>query len=245
MTIPNGNILFNSSTGNDTAASGLGPSTAVSGMGASTNNTTTVDLSADLPDLSGVIAGDLLWVDSTAGVQFSIIASVNDGADTVTCDVIFTQTEISRNWGIGGKRNSLQTSRNLIEDDIVAGWVIELESGYTDTITTTLTLDIAGNNVDGMNTVKGSDGAVTPPLLTFSGTGTFINFIVGFWIWEGMDFENTNASPGICFSSTDGVNQFAYIGLTRIRCRDVTNEFSSFQCSRDSFSFFNPCLQSK
>jgi hypothetical protein len=143
MTAPNGAIIFNAdSGGSDTAASGLGPTTAVSGTGASTTaSNATVDLSADTPDLSGVSAGDLMWVDSSSGRQFSIIASVDDGADTVTCDDTFANTEGSRNWGIGGKRSTFDNadSRNVFSD-FKDDWVVETESDQTIS-TTALVID--------------------------------------------------------------------------------------------------------
>ena len=133
MTAPNGPILFNSSSGSDTAASGLGPDPAVSGTGASLNATTTVDLSADNPDLINVQAGDLLWVDASSGRQFSIIASSDNTAKTVTCDDAFAVTETGRNWGIGGKRLSCQGSLQAFAD-AKGGWTFELEDGYTENI---------------------------------------------------------------------------------------------------------------
>lgn len=156
MTAPSGPILFNNSTGSDTAASGLGPSTAVSGTGGATDGTTTVDLSADTPDLSGVAAGDLMWIATTSGQQFSIIASVDDGADTVTCDVAFSTTEGSLNWGIGGKRLDLEGSAAIYADP-KPGWVIDIEetgTGYD--ITTRPTISCSGDTTDGKIIFKSS-----------------------------------------------------------------------------------------
>lgn len=62
MTAPNGPILFNSSTGSDSTSSGLGPSSAVIGSSAELDGTSTVDVSYDGMDLSGISAGDLLFV---------------------------------------------------------------------------------------------------------------------------------------------------------------------------------------
>jgi hypothetical protein len=71
-----------------------------------------------------------MWVDSSSGRQFSRIASVDDGADTVTVDTAYTQTEGSRNWGIGGKRNDFDNtnSRKLFEADVENSWIIETET---------------------------------------------------------------------------------------------------------------------
>ena len=238
MTTLSANILFNNSGSSDTAASGVGPATAVSGTGASTNNTTTVDLTADTPDLSGVSAGDLMWVGSSSLRQFSVIASVNDGADTLVTDDIFTLTEGSLNWGIGGKRNSLQTSINLLNDDIKADWTVEFESGYTDTISTAISIDISGGSASGINII-GTDGAATRPVLTYSSSGTFITYSnQNGWRWAGLDFENTNGSPGACFTSTDSVPTTFNQTIEDCRCISATNEFSSFISSGGNAKWF-------
>ena len=144
-------IKFNTGSGSDVAASGAGPAAAVTAggnNGASTNNTQTVDLSADAPDLSGVAqdGSAVLWVDSTGGTrQFSRINTVNDGADTVVCEDFFVQTEANRNWGIGGKRNDLNTTENrfLFLADAQPGWIIELEDDQT--ISSNISIATAGD----------------------------------------------------------------------------------------------------
>lgn len=111
MTVPRGNIVFNSLTGSDTQASGLGPVNAVYGAGASTTAGSSVVTGINT---SGVTVGDLLWVMSSSGNQFSIIASV-DSSTQVTCDDNFDNTESGITWAIGGKRATFDNvnSRNL------------------------------------------------------------------------------------------------------------------------------------
>lgn len=173
MTAPNGPILIDSTDGSasDSAASGLGPATAVSGTGGATDGTSTVDLSADTPDLSGVSSGDLLWIATTSGRQFSIIASVDDGADTVTCDDAFSTTEGSLNWGIGGVRATMLSntdSRKLISSDIKAGWIVEMQDGHDETINISggVRLGAAGDTTDGPVVIRGVQGWTTRPKIT-------------------------------------------------------------------------------
>lgn len=198
MTAPSGPILFNASAGgSDTAASGLGPSTAVSGTGASTTaSSATVDLSADTPDLSGVSAGDLFWIDSTSGRQFSVIASVNDGADTVTCDDTFANTESGRNWGIGGKRSTLEGSAALLLADAKSGWIVELEAD--ETLTTALQWDAAGGSTEDWTIVRGSSGSVKT--ITQSGSGANVfeiddanGYLMGL---ENIKLQHSHATNG-------------------------------------------------
>jgi len=125
MTAPNGAILFNNSTGSDTTASGLGAAN-VYGSGASTTGSSAVVTGIST---TGVSAGDLLWVQSSSGRQFSIIASV-DSSTQVTCDDVFANTESGRTWAIGGKRATFDNadSRRLFNDDSAAGFIIETET---------------------------------------------------------------------------------------------------------------------
>ena len=134
MTAPSGPILFNSSTGNDSTASGLGPATAVIGSSAELDGTSTVDLSYDGMDLSGISAGDLLFCDTTSGRKFSIIASVDTLNETITTDDAWG-TESGVSWAVGGKRQYLFNSsyRTEFADAMQTGWAVNLESGYTET----------------------------------------------------------------------------------------------------------------
>src|SRR6056300_478369 len=128
MTAPNGAIKFNNSTGSDTQSSGLGPAVAVYGSGASTTGASAVVTGIST---TGVSAGDLLWVQSSSGRQFSIIASV-DSSTQVTCDDTFDNTESGRTWAIGGKRASIAGSIRGLDDwtaDFKNDWTIQFESG--------------------------------------------------------------------------------------------------------------------
>ena len=130
MTTPNGNVIFNANTGSDSLASGLGPATAVYGSSASIASASAVVTGIST---TGVTAGDLLWVQSSTGRQFSIIASV-DSSTQVTCDNNFEVTETGRNWAIGGKRATLDNvdSQRLFTttDGSFAFWA-ELETDQT------------------------------------------------------------------------------------------------------------------
>jgi hypothetical protein len=148
MTVPNGAILFNNSTGSDTTASGLG-SANVYGSSASTTGSSAVVTGIDT---TGVSSGDLLWVQSSSGRQFSIIATV-DSSTQVTCDDTFSNTESGRTWAIGGKRATLDDANSRLTVGTDASgkyWVVELENTGTDyAITSTVqtrTSTIQGND---------------------------------------------------------------------------------------------------
>lgn len=206
-------ILFNSSTGSDTAASGAGPATALFGTGASLNGTTTVTLSADTPNLSGVATDGsaVLWVDTTSGRQFSRITGVDDGADTVTVATTFSVTETGRNWGIGGKRATFDNadSRTLFgANGAEADWIIETETdqnvtGSAIVVATTASIKIRGNSTTTRRTISNSANAAV-----FSLTAALT---VSF---ENLNLENTNGTK----TAADGITSSANVNL---RCRRV------------------------
>ena len=113
MTTPNGAIVFNATSGSDTQSSGLGPATALYGSGATTDGTAVVTGITT----TGVTAGDLLWVQTSSGRQFSIVASVDSGTQ-VTCDDTFA-VGLGQTWAIGGKRATFNNadSRKLFSSD--------------------------------------------------------------------------------------------------------------------------------
>ena len=163
MTAPNGAIKFNNLTGSDTQSSGLGPAVAVYGSGASTTGASNVVTGINT---AGVSSGDLLWVQSSSGRQFSIITTVDSGSQ-VTCDDNFDNTESGRTWAIGGKRATFDNadSRRLLIND-TGNWTIGTETDQS------LTSNI-GSPVNAA-TIAGIGGR-----RTISCTGNFAAFTQG------------------------------------------------------------------
>lgn len=189
MTALNSAILFNSTSGSDTAASGVGPATAVTGSGASTTASSAVVTGIST---TGVSSGDLLFVQSSSGRKFSVIASV-DSSTQVTCDDVFANTESGRSWAIGGKRATLGNadSRKLFDQsgstgDAKAGMIVQLESGFTDTLTSRLDIRVAQDVNAGAFTLRADPAASVQPSITVvdvvcRGYGQRI---------EGIEFKN-------------------------------------------------------
>ena len=156
MTTPNGAIVFNASEGDDTAASGLGPAIAQTGSGASTDGTAVVTGITT----TGVSAGDLLWVQTASGRQFSIIASVDSGTQ-VTCDDTFVLGS-SQTWAIGGKRATWDNSDSRqVFFDTSTDWYIATETDQTLTSALVFSVD---------NTRCGSDDLTTQRVITQTGS---------------------------------------------------------------------------
>jgi len=198
MTTPNGAIVFNASTGDDAAASGLGPATAQTGSGASTDGTAVVTGITT----TGVSAGDLLWVQTASGRQFSIIASVDSGTQ-VTCDDTFALGS-GQTWAIGGKRATFEnaSSRQLFQD-VKAAMVIETETDQSVTSMISI-LTVAGSYNDGFIVLRG-DSASTQRVFNSSALSPCIG---GNGDWSRWRFENlkfTNSYSGTKTSAATGI----------------------------------------
>ena len=216
-------ILVNATGGSDTQASGAGPATALFGTtDASTDGTGLIVTVTAGTDLSGVaIDGShvIYLADATAGARNfgKITNSAGSGGATPTVTVAdaFGLTLSSKSWAIGGKRASIgaATSKKLFDNnsaagDAMPGWAVEMESGHTETIAATFDARRAGDQTSGPIILRGTSGAATLPVLTFSNNG---NGIVprGLWqIYRDFELRNSNvtktASAGFSLGATGG-----------------------------------------
>jgi hypothetical protein len=198
-------IQFNSTTGSDTAASGAGPSTALTGSGASTTNGgTTVDLSADNPDLSGVATDGsaALWVSTSTGRQFARITAVNDITKVITTTGnTWGVTASSQTWAIGGERATLNaaSSRALFT---ATGW----GSGWEIVLATDQTID-SSLSINGPNlqmAVMRSNVQGISRCITCTADATVIAYNVASFrdfILQDIAIENSNVSK----TAADGI----------------------------------------
>ena len=199
MTALRAAIVFNNSTGSDTAASGLGPATAITGTAAAHTNgsaNTTITLT-NSPDLSGVQTGDLLWLKTASGRQYSPIASADNTAKTVTVDSSFNIASGSAvNYAIGGKRATLDhaDSRTLLTDLTKADYN-SFEIQYTGTNYTLSGSKWYFDQFTGGVRITGTGGRPTIEQTAndgiFHGRG---NFGVGQFIVDNLRFINTNGT---------------------------------------------------
>ena len=186
MTALGGPIVLNNSTGSDTTASGLGSSN-VYGSGASTTASSAVVTGIST---TGVSSGDLLFVQSSSGRKFSVIASV-DSSTQVTCDDVFANTESGRTWAIGGKRATLNNSdsRQLFTSDIPFGAIVEIE--YTGTHYTFGSLiglrGVGTGELDEFVTYKGT-GSQRPRIQGVAGNSESIRAFGNRFL--NLEFEN-------------------------------------------------------
>lgn len=161
-------IAIHNGTGSDTLASGAGPSTAVTGTAATTNTNTTVNI-ADAVALGGVATDGsaALWVNTTSGRQWSAITAISgsSGAWVVTVATAYTVTGSGRTWAIGGKRQTVDNSRQLFKDALAA-WIIDLQQTGTDYTITASSLALNVNTAGAPITFTSTSG--TRPVLSTS-----------------------------------------------------------------------------
>jgi hypothetical protein len=222
MTAPNGAIIFNNVTGSDTAASGLGPAVAVTGSGASTTGASNVVTGINT---AGVSSGDLLWVQSSSGRQFSIITTVDSGAQ-VTCDDNFDNTESGRTWAIGGKRATFDGSLSLFLDELGEHVTIELETDQTISNNIYWKEETSSIGV----AIKSSEAGVKRTINQTADSTTIFSFNAS-WNMESdvliqdIKFINTSSVKSYCIY-IPGTTGHAHIVLVRCQVGDSGSGFT-------------------
>ena len=222
MATPSGPIVFNANTGSDTQASGLGPVVAVYGSGGSTTATSAVVSGIDT---TGVNVGDLLWVQSSSGRQFSVIASV-DSISQVTCDDVFDNTE-TVNWAIGGKRATLDNASQLFNYNYSSGksWEVDLD---TDQIVASHLGDASYGSRGVSVKIRPSSGRVKITTNNTVSTGWSQIFFGGTWIIKDLDFESTATGSQPLIAGSTSTAQTCQATFINCKAISQTNNFYSF-----------------
>lgn len=218
-------VLFNASTGSDTAASGAGPATALTGSAASYSGSVfTLDGS---PDLSGVAADSthVIFVQTSTGRKFFEITAVDNGADTVTVANAPAGTSTGLTWAIGGKRATFDhtDSRILFSTDRKAFWTLRTE---TDQTLNTSKLDVDqtyGNGLFGM-VIEGDDPA-TPRVINQTANAIVIGSTGGVTV-RNLKFTNSNGTKTNAFGADCGSPDAFYLFVNCV-FGDATNQLLS------------------
>lgn len=202
-------ILVNATGGSDTAASGAGPATALTGSNASfAAAVVTLDGS---PDLSGVAVdgSHALYLLTSTGVRFFKITAKDDGADTVTVTPNPAGTATGLTWAIGGKRASIGSASSVLlfdnggaAGDMGAGWVVEMESGHTESLSARIDYRGPGDTTDGPKILRGPAGAATRPVIT-----TTNDFVQRDDYWRFVDFDLTGSGATDAFVQVGSVTR--------------------------------------
>lgn len=201
-------VVFNSSTGSDTAASGAGPATALSGSAnASTSGASTTVTLGGSPDLSGVATDGtaVLWL---KGRGFYRIDTVDNGADTV---VIETAVNVATacDWAIGGKRATITNADSRVlflassagvgadsgQGGAGGGWTIQAENDGALAITTNaIPYQCSGGGTNMPLALKG-DSASTRRVCDQSANDAHFTASSSLrLVFENIQFTNTNGT---------------------------------------------------
>jgi hypothetical protein len=220
-------IIYNASSGSDTAASGSNaPTTAVTGTNGDIS-TTTFTLNETV-DFTGVNDDDtdVLWIDTPAGDRHLYrITAFNPSVGAATTLTVTPSAGTARtadNWAVGGKRQTLDndTSQPDLEDGL-AGWKYELEAG-TYSVAQTNTIAYSYTAADGGIFLMAASGA--SPTISWTGDFALITTAqYGVLHAEGITFSNTTSTS------------------TSARCVDASNNggrLTFIDCTADQYGNF-------
>jgi hypothetical protein len=184
-------------------------------------------------DLSNVLTDGshaIFLSDATAGARNfgKITGKANSGtaSASVTVSSAFGINLSSKTYAIGGKRASLgsTTSAKLLENnsstgDLLAGWKVEFQSGHAETFAATQSVRVNGDAVNGCVVVRGTYGAGTIPVITFSNNGDAFAFPVDCARVKFQWFEMRNThvtktlSSAFKFGSSVGIRNIILEGI--------------------------------
>lgn len=218
-------LIYDATTGTDTAASGAGPAAAVTGSSATNGAGNIVNLDG-APDLSGVAVNDVLWVNSaTTNRHLSRITAVDNGAKTVTTeDLLVLGGGVS--WAIGGFRKTLDSDTgNPDVQDAKPGWTYSLEKGNYAIATASLPIVIPVKGTVPLGSVVVEAAAGADPTITWTGNNH---------LWEvgdfgcdfdiiGLDIRNTVSVSASAKAFSNSSANFSTIRIVRcyLQCYGV------------------------
>ena len=190
MTNLSGPILFNNSTGSDSAASGCGPATAVNVTIQTTGGSNTATAS-----WTGTIsAGDLMYIPDPAflGRRYNVIASVGSGS--LTFDNNWDDSSLGTSGYVGGKRAGANLTTDSIWGDAPSGAVIEIEYTGTNYQLNGTWYPTRTTATDAIK-IKGT-GSSKPVIEGGASNIQHIRLNNGTWSFENIEFLFTRTTSG-------------------------------------------------
>lgn len=191
MTALSGPILFNNSTGSDSAASGCGPATAVTTSAMFSSGSAGITVSSS----TGMSVGDVIYVPANTGRQFNVIASIS--GTSITCDDNWDDSQNGVSIYVGGKRATFDDtdSRQLFSSDIFTMDAVEIETETDQTLSSTH-VDLKLQEYNGNKTnpqIRGSSGSIK----TITQSAADYHFDLRSspnCYWSNLKFDNSNAT---------------------------------------------------
>lgn len=204
-------VVFNSSTGSDSAASGAGPATAITMKvnGATTNSTTVVvdTLSGDLD----TVAQDGSAVLFITGIGFVRVSTTNNGTGTIVMETALTIGD-NVDMAIGGKRATLDAteSRRLFaatSSPTASGgsgrWTAEFEDDGSLAITSAVTMSFTAGT--GEFTLKSSSTSTRRTMVQSGNAVFFTANTANRWRLQMLTFSNTHATKNYVVTASASV----------------------------------------
>lgn len=178
-----------------------------------------------------VDSGIQATMNDNAGTTVSANAWVNAKQVTLTTSQGLNTGTTDTAWAIGGKRVSVlnNNSPKLVENnsstgDAKPGWIIEMASGHTETISATKNVRCIGDSTTGPITIRGASGAATLPLITASNNGVAFSLRGGQTVLKNFEMRNSNAtktaSIAVQFIATGG-----FTSTMGLKISHSTNKF--------------------
>ena len=198
-------VIYNASSGSDTAASGSNaPTTAHTdttlSQTVSTATSTTQTFSGTI-DLTGVAndGTDVIWINTASGQRHLFrITSFTGGVSTCTAVVTATAaggTAGGLSWAIGGIRKTLinDTARRDLADAL-SGWRLEFQAGTYASGSASLSLGTATNETDGPIEMVAASGA--SPAFTWTSDSWWLLLSANniHTIFRGLTITNTTST---------------------------------------------------
>lgn len=134
-------------------------------------------------------------------------------------------------WAIGGKRASLGSSSSLklidnnsSSGDAMAGWIIEFQSGHTETATGRWQIRRSGDTTNGPIIVRGVAAAATRPILTNNQNDLFFILNGNYQQLNGFDCKNSNATKTASYAVLMGSTLVGQV-VRDLKVSDSSNKF--------------------
>ena len=168
-------------------------------------------------------------LNDTAGTTVVLAVIVNPKQLTLTTGQGVNTGATNTAWAVGGKRATVAgtNSVKLLENnagsgDAMPGWVIEMQSGHSETTATTITIRRAGDTTSGPITLRGVAGAATLPVITLSTNATAVNTSTEGKAIKDFEIRNSNATK----TASVGINlQGGSTLVSGVKVSHSTNKF--------------------
>lgn len=156
-----------------------------------------------------VDSGTQVTLNDNAGTTVTGGAVENPKQATLTTSQGVNTGATNTSWAVGGKRASVfgtnsakLYTNNGAAGDAMPGWIVEMQSGHSESAATAIVFRRAGDTTSGPIVLRGESGAVNVPIIQFTANGTHIQIRANFIQLKNFATINSNATK----TASIGVN---------------------------------------